>query len=181
MKRKNAKAGKFRSAPRARMPRSAEELFSRPKRFQDAYSKTVNVVSMMRSERISLRQAARFEKIDPRTVLRFGRSAFRKNRRGRYSVRANDKILRTVVTPIEERLQEITLRGLKPVSEVARHSNAVQRYIQTGDSRPLKRFTGKKIVDINGNEISLLTDTDALDRLANAGVLSFETIYARSA
>jgi hypothetical protein len=52
-------------------------------------------------------------------------------------------------------------------------------YAQKGDESALQKFKGKRIRDASGKSIRLLTDTEELDRLANAGELSFESLYAR--
>ena len=50
---------------------------------------------------------------------------------------------------------------------------------ETGDASRLKRFKGKYITDVGGKRFRYLTDLKELDRLGNAGVLSFESLYAR--
>jgi hypothetical protein len=56
----------------------------------------------------------------------------------------------------------------------------VRRYLQTGDASGINKFRGKKIKDANGKRVALLTDPNELDRLASAGALSFESLYARA-
>ena len=68
----------------------------------------------------------------------------------------------------------------REASKAGKHSAAVQRYLETGDDRALRRFKGKYVVDAEGNRVPLLTDTDELDRLGSAGELSFESLYVRS-
>jgi hypothetical protein len=51
---------------------------------------------------------------------------------------------------------------------------------ETGDDSALKDFKSKYIIDAQGKRIPLLTNLDELDRLGSAGVLSFESLYARS-
>ena len=53
-------------------------------------------------------------------------------------------------------------------------------YLETGDDTELARFRGKSIIDAQGNAVPLLTDLDELERLGSAGVLSFQSLYARA-
>jgi hypothetical protein len=66
-----------------------------------------------------------------------------------------------------------------PVS--GKYWTAVERYRDTGDVSALREFRGKYIVDASGKQVRLLTNPRELDRLASAGLLSFETLYARAA
>jgi anti-anti-sigma regulatory factor len=66
-------------------------------------------------------------------------------------------------------------------SLLGRYWAAVDRYRDTGDASALREFRGKYIIDTNGKQHRLLTDLRALDRLGSAGVLSFESLYARAA
>jgi hypothetical protein len=65
-------------------------------------------------------------------------------------------------------------------TQLAEFWSAVHRFLQTGDTSRLKKFEGKSIKDANGTEIPLPTDRKVFNRLASAGVLSFESLYARS-
>jgi hypothetical protein len=49
-----------------------------------------------------------------------------------------------------------------------------------GDYAALSEFKGKSIRDLAGIKIPLVTDREELARLGSAGVLSFESLYARS-
>lgn len=85
-----------------------------------------------------------------------------------------------VMIPTPEGPREIAVRGSKQVSMLAEYWNALHRYLQTGDASLLKRFRGKVIKDADGVEVPLPTDLAALNRLGSAGVLSFESLYART-
>ena len=54
-------------------------------------------------------------------------------------------------------------------------------YLETGDASRLNKFRGKSIKDADGAQIPFLTDRAELNRLGSAGVLAFESLYARSA
>ena len=57
---------------------------------------------------------------------------------------------------------------------------ALRRFLQTGDASALNAFRRTRITTADRSTVRLLTDIPALKRLANAGVLSFEAIYART-
>ena len=89
-----------------------------------------------------------------------------------------------VLIPTPEGTHAIAIRGsrrTRQASALGEYWNAVHHYLQTGDASRLKKFRGKSITDVHRVRFPLLTDTDELDRLASAGVLSFESLYARSA
>ncbi len=164
---------------RPQAPRTAEQYFAKSERFQDRWSRVTHVISKMRAEGVSLRQASREFEIDPRTVVRLGGPALRKRASGRYAAKASDRLLRVLRVPTREGLREIAVRDSRQASQIAEYANAVQRYLQTGDASALRKFRRKRITDATGARVPLLTDLDELDRLGSAGVLSFESLYAR--
>jgi hypothetical protein len=87
--------------------------------------------------------------------------------------------LRVIVIPTSEGLREIATRDSREASNAAEYWNAVHRYLETGDASALQKLKVKRIVDATGKRVRLLLDLAELDRLGNAGVLSFETIYAK--
>jgi hypothetical protein len=164
-------------------PRTAEEFFSKSEAFQDRWERMTHVVTRMRAG-VSLHKASREEGISPSAVLRLAGSALRKRRNGRYAAKPSDRLLRVIEVLTPEgtygRLQ-IGIRGSRQATEIAEHWNTVNRYLQTGDRSGLKKFDGEFIMNTNGQVIQFLTDPSRLMELASAGVLSFETLYARTA
>jgi hypothetical protein len=135
----------------------------------------------MRSDRVSLRKAAREFGVAPGQVIRLGRPALRKQKNGRYAATRTDRLLRVLSVLTVYGKRELPFRDSRQASIVGRHWDAVQRYLQTGDDSALRKFHGKKVTDANGKRHLLLTDTAEIDRLGSAGVLSFESLYGRSA
>ncbi len=152
---------------------------AKPKPRQATKLKLARVVTAMRSEDISLSRAAREESVSPATVLRHAKGALRKNSRGTYKARASDRLLRVLVLPTLEGLAEIATVDSRSASIVGEYWNAVNHYLETGDETELVRFHGVSIIDARGNAVPLLTDTDELERLGSAGILSFQSMYAR--
>jgi len=163
-----------------RPPKTLEEYSERPAEFQDLWNRVTQVVSRVR-EGVSLAQASREFGLDPRVVIRLAGSALFKAKNGRYEARASDRLLRLLMTLTTEDRVELVFNDSQMSSIVGRHWAAVQRYLRTGDSSALQDFQGQSVTDASGNKWQLLTDLDELDRLGSAGVLSFESIYARIA
>lgn len=63
-------------------------------------------------------------------------------------------------------------------SEIARHLNAVRRYVETGDDRRLQRFTSRRITLENGTKLEFVTDRATIDRFAEGSAIHFE-LYRR--
>ena len=161
------------------VPKTEAQYTARPEKFKETWDHVLAAISKMRREKISLTQASREVGISPRTVTKWGKTALRKRPNGKYAVKASDSLLRIVLIPTPEGTREIAVRGSKQVTMLAEYWNALHRYLQTGDTEKLKQFEGKNITDANGADIPLSTDLAALNRLGSAGVLSFESLYAR--
>jgi hypothetical protein len=151
---------------------------SEPER--DFWNNIVQAVTEVR-EGASLRRASRKFDVDPRVVQRQASSALRKLRNGRWVAKPHDRLLRVLVIPARKGLRDIGVRDSRQASLLGRYWTAVERYRDTGDASVLREFRGKHIIDAAGKRIRLLTDRRALDQLGAAGVLSFETLYARAA
>jgi hypothetical protein len=171
-------ARKDRSKPTA--PRTEAQYLAKPEKFKETWDRVISVISKMRSDKVSLTQASQDAGTSPRTVTKWAKSALRKKKSGKYAAKASDKLLRIVMIPTPEGMREIGVRESKQVSLLAEYWNALHRYLQTGDAAQLKAFQGKQIKDANGMDIPLPTDLPVLNRLGSAGVLSFESLYART-
>jgi hypothetical protein len=150
-------------------------------RLQERWIGVTNVVSKMRADRVSLTEASHEYGLDRGVVIRLGGSALRKRSNGQYRTKAIDHLLRVILVLTYGGKREIAVRDSRQATLVAEHWNAVDRYLETGDASAVLKFRDMSIVDAKGKSIPLLTDVDELDRLGNAGVLSFETIYAKAA
>jgi len=142
--------------------------------------KFARIVTTMRTEGLSLTRAATEEGVSPATVLRHAKTALRKTANGRYKARKSDRLLRVLVIPTPDGLAEIATRDSRSATIVGEYWNAVHQHLETGDETELARFAGVTITDAQGNAVPLLTDTDELERLGSAGILSFQSLYARA-
>lgn len=162
-------------------PRSAEDLSAMTERAREQWNTVAHVIQKMRREGISVTRAAKEYGIDRKKVIELGGSALRKQKNGRYKAKSFDRLLRVIVIPSAEGLSEVAVRDSRTASKIASHSAAVHRFLQTGDRSGLNEFRKIRINDANGKPIKLLTDPTELMRLGSAGVLSFESLYARVA
>ena len=162
-------------------PKTLEAFFAMPTHIQQLYASVTQAISRMRSDRVSLLRAAQEFGIRPREIQKVGRSAIRKATNGRYVVTKRDSLLRVLLIPTDQGLAEIGVSDSRQASVLGEYWNTVQRYLSTGDASLLREFRAKHITDSEGRQFPLLTDEKELDRLGSAGVLSFESLYARAA
>jgi len=78
-------------------------------------------------------------------------------------------------------LGEIAVRDSREASLVGQYWAAVQKYLETGDASALRRVRRKTVTDADGKRVRLIKDLTELERLGSAGVLSFESLYAKAA
>jgi hypothetical protein len=162
-------------------PRTAKQYSERSFKFQDLWDRVVAVVSKLRSEGVSLAKVSREVGVSPRTVVRYAGSAVRKDLKGRYQATKRDQLLRVLMVPTIEGPREIGVRDSRQATILAEYWNAAHRYLATGDTSKIVEFQGKHITDADGKRVDLLTTLKELDRLGSAGVLRFESLYARTA
>jgi len=180
--RRNRKRGSKRLRKDAAIPRTSADYFAMSERAQDRWNLVPQVVSKMKADEISLQKASREFGIAPRTVARLGRDALRKNKSGRYEAKPIDTLLRVVMLPkMDGGLREVGTANSGEASIVGKYWAAVQKYLETGDSSALRKIRRKTIQDENGRRVRLIKDVAELERLGSAGLLSFETIYAKAA
>jgi hypothetical protein len=148
---------------------------------QEQWTLVTHVIQKMRRESMSVTQAAKEYGIDRRKVIELGGSALRKQTNGRYKVKSFDRLLRVLVIPSKDGPKEVAVRDSRTASKLASYSAAVHRFLQTGDKSKLSEFKTLRINTADGKPFKLLTDPKELVRLGSAGVLSFESLYARVA
>ena len=162
-------------------PQTAKQFWAMSKHDRDEWEKITSVVSEGRATGKSPRKIAKRLGIDFKTVLRKSGRVIHKQPNGRYVVRPTDKLLRILLIPTKKGMREVATRDSRQATLVAEYWIAVHRYIdpETHAASALRKFEGKYVTDSNGRKVPLLTDLSKLDQLASAGVLSFETIYAK--
>ena len=96
---------------------------------------------------------------------------------GRYVATKYDRIPRTLRFLTPQGLTTLTVRDSRTASRIAEYMAAVHRFLRTGDRRGLSPFRRMSLrVDKVG--YPFLTDPKTLERLAYAGEVSFEDLYA---
>jgi len=167
--------------PLTAVPKNIREYYAKSDDFQDLWQRVTNAISKMRSDDISLYEAARESALQARLVFRWGKPALTKLANGRYVATPFDNLLRVMAILTAHGVREIGLSDSREASWVGKYWAAVQKYLETGDPSALKRIRRKTVIDADGNRIRLIKDLAELDRLGAAGVMSFETIYAKVA
>jgi hypothetical protein len=162
-------------------PRSAAQYNALPDRSKDTLERALKVITKMRGEKLSLKKAALEAGVKPETVKRWAGSALTKRANGRYATKKSDQLLRVLKIPSADGTRDIPVRGSRQATLLAEFWNAAHHYLETGDASRLEKFKGKSIKTADGTEIPLPTDRAELNRLGSAGVLSFESLYSRSA
>ncbi|MGH8945021.1 MAG: hypothetical protein ACRDVL_02595 [Acidimicrobiia bacterium] len=133
--------------------------------------RSLEAVAQMRREGLSLSQAARQAGVSAEAVRFWAGGAITSSGRAR----PGDRLLRQMLIVSGGETLWIDVRGSRQASLVGAYWNAVARFLQTGDDRPLRRFAGKSVA---GYELE--TDPDTLEGLALSGGLEFEDIYSLS-
>jgi hypothetical protein len=162
-------------------PTTIHEYREKSLRFQDIWNRVTHAVSKMRSGGGSLRQVAGEFGLTPRTVIHWGGPALRKRANGQYAAKRTDNLLRVLVILATDGLHEIAIRDSRQASLLAQYWAAVQNYLETGDDSALRKIRRKTITDADGKRFRLIKNLAELERLGSAGVLSFESLYAKAA
>ncbi len=160
-------------------PINIQQYVGRGKRFRKTWSRVTEAIAKMRLGKVSLKKAAKAVGISPGTVVRWGKSAIRKNKSGRYVAKRSDRLLRIILLPSSNGLREVAVHDSRQASLLGKYWNAVQAFLEMGDKSGLAKFEGMSVGDASGATFTLLTDTNELNRLGYAGVLSFESLYGR--
>jgi hypothetical protein len=169
------------TAAKRSVPRTAKQYSELSAEDQEQWNRVAHVIQKMRREGISVTRAAQDFSIDRKKVIELAGSSLRKQKNGRYNAKPFDRLLRVLVIPSSDGLTEIAVRDSRTASKIAGYSEAVHKFLQTGDDSKLRTFRRLRIRDPAGTRIKLLTDKQELMSLGSAGVLSFESLYARVA
>ncbi len=181
MKRKKKTSRKPQRTRGRPTPQTLEQFLALSDAAQDEWNRAEHAINKMRTEGWTAPRAAQEYNLSARKLIRLGRAALRKGKNGRYVAKPHDRLLRVITVSTREGLGEIATRDSREASIAGRHSAAVERYLQTGDYSGLRKLPRKYITDANGKRVKLLTKLEEIERLGNAGSLSFQSMYARSA
>lgn len=174
---KRKRIGRRRNS-KIKRPTTARQYFVMPQKEQEIWDSLAHVISRVRDGQ-SLPKASKEFGLAASVAIERGSPALRK-KNGRWVATKFDRLLRVLTTLSVKGKNVIATRDSRQASLIGSHWAAVQRYLQTGDDSALLRFKGKKVTDASRKRHLLLTDLAELNRLASAGVLSFESMYAGS-
>ena len=160
----------------SRKRRTARKKTRKSRKDPLARERALEALQLMRSKGFSLTRATREAHTTRETTRKHVGQALIRSKSRRYAATASDRLTRRVwfLTPTGK--VEVAIRGSRAASRVAEHSAAVHQFLTTGDSRSLDVFQGQAIRSRNQTHF-FLTDTEALERLADAGEVSFERLY----
>lgn len=147
---------------------------------QAARARALEAVQLMRREGFSLSRAAKHAGTTANAVRRHAGRALEQTGSGRYRAKPYDRLLRQMHFLTDHGLVVLPVRDSRSAAKIARYMRAVDAYLRTGDDRPLRRFRGKGVW-VEKRFRPFITDLDLLDRLALAGEVSFEELYAQAA
>jgi hypothetical protein len=167
-----------RAGQRVHLPKTLAEFDKLPRRSQATFQNVTHVLTRMR-EGVSLKHASAEYGVNPRSVVRIGKSGLRKTASGRYAAKRSDPLLRVLTVPVHGGRVDVGVPGSRKASKVSARANAQRHFARTGDSSQLRALKDKTIVDASGREVPFLTDLDELERQGDLGTLSFESIYAK--
>lgn len=133
----------------------------------EARNRSLHALAQMRHG-ASISRAARDNGVTVRTMKRYVGSALSQDRRGaRIRTTKSDRLVRYLEIPGPHGPIEITARGSKQATEVARYKAAVNRFL-AGDPDALASWHGKKIAGVE-----LITAGNTLKGLAQKELLPY--------
>lgn len=159
-----------------RKVRSASDIARLRSTEQEARSRALNALSIMRTDGLSLRKAAKASGTTVNTVKRHAGSGIEKSAAGRYQAKGSDRISRALLFPTESGLVSLNIRDSRSSSRLSAYWTAVRDYIAHGKTAELRKFRGKTI-RVENREYTFITDPETLNRLYDAGELTFDDIY----
>lgn len=146
---------------------------------RQARDRALEAVQLMRRDGLSLSRAAKQAGTTPNAVRRHAGSALEPVG-GRYRAKPYDRLVREMHVLTARGVIVVPVRDSRSATKIASYMSAVDHYLRTGDDRRLRRFRGQGVW-VEKRFYPFITDLDTLDRLASAGEVSFEELYARAA
>ena len=109
--------------------------------------------------------------------MKYARSAVVHPRGKPYKALGYDQLTREMRFLTSKGVSALPIRSSASASRIGEYWNEVDRYVRTGRSDGLRRFRNKAVI-VRGKRHPFVTDEALLDRLANAGEVRFEDLYA---
>lgn len=137
-----------------------------------ARKRALAVLSRMRTRHESLSKATRALHTTPKTVQKFVGRQLRKTPSGRYAPKSSDRLKREIYVFGAEGYQPVADASPRQAKLSSQHLIAINRFLRTGDTKPLKRFRGKRIAGIE-----LLTNPKRIREFADADLVKLDGLY----
>ena len=118
--------------------------------------KSLEALSLVRREKLSLRKASKRVGLAPETIRR-NTNAFRKVR-GRWKAKAFDRIPRTMLIYEKGRKVIVEITDSRIASLIGEYHNLIKEFLDTGNSSFLQKLPKKRFRDIHGKLHTLETD-----------------------
>mgnify|MGYP006281429203 CR=1 FL=1 len=150
-----------------------------PERSLEARRRALDGLSLMRDAGISMTEAARRSRTTPRTMKKYLGETLEVEGSGRYQARESDRLVRRMRFMTETGLVALEVRHSSTASKIARYSDAVRKYLAGKGTEFLEPFKGQSFI-ADGIRYEFITDIQTLERLANAGEVSFEDLYVET-
>lgn len=145
-------------------------------RERDAQRRVLDALALKRRQpALSMTQVARRSGTTVKTVRRYAGPAL-ETRSGRLDAKSTDKIARDLSFLTDRGYIALRVTNSRDATRIARHSNAVRKFVMHADDSSLRRFEGKSI-KAGGKTHFFVTDRATINRLARAGELHFLDIY----
>ena len=141
-----------------------------------ARRRALTAVAQMRKGK-SLTRAAKLSHTTPETVVKYAGTIVARPTGKPYKAAGYDQITREMRFLTPTGVVALPIRSSASASRIGEYWNAVNHYLKTGRSNRLKAFRGKT-VQVRGGHHRFVTDELTLERLANAGEVRFEDLYA---
>ena len=141
----------------------------------DARARALHVLGLMRQGHATLTKAARQEKIKPETVLRYvGKALYRSGPGKPWRARTSDQVSALMSVLTSRGREPIVVRNSRERRLLGQYEWALRRFRgeEDGAEAALRKFKGKLV---GGRP--LITDTNQLIQLDDAGQLDFENLY----
>lgn len=159
-------------------PRPALHLKATAQVEGGARRRVLDVLALARRQpSLSLSRAAKLSGTTTKTVRRYASEALEK-RKGRIRVKPTDQLKRRMqMLTSQGGLTTLTTLDSDTASIIGAYWNAVRTYIISGDFGPLEPFVLRSI-HVEEGDFEFLTHRPTLNRLARAGELHFQDLYA---
>ena len=130
--------------------RFSRQLIPEQRRIRE---KSLEALSLVRREGLSLRDAAKRVGLDPGTIRR-NTNAFRKTR-GRWRAKPLDRIPRVMIIYEKGRKRIVEIANSKTASLIGEYHNRVKQFLDTGKSSFLKEVPRRRLTDAKGRAHTL--------------------------